>query len=154
MYANRRAVSAVLLGVFMLLITGCDTVDSPRQGTCEVIAEDPLLRITEARDEASGERIPQLLITDVIRNGSQIPPRSLSIADGATLVDSTSLRCDVPCGLGRVEGRYVLTVQAEGYASTDVSLGQVEYAEREERGPCPAITFRGSEEVTVFLPKR
>jgi hypothetical protein len=138
-----------VLGVVLLLVTGCDT--NATQGTCQVEWEDPLIRITEAKSRGSGESIPELILTDITLDGSKARVPLLSPDSGATVISEDSLRCAVPCGFATDEGEYNFTVSASNYRSRQVDMGQVEYDVREERGPCPAIIYRGSREVQLLL---
>ena len=138
-----------VLGVFVLSVPGCDS--SRTVGTCQVEWEDPLIRITEAQGRESGESIPELVLTDITLDGSKVRAPLLSPDSGATAVSEDSLRCTVPCGFAHDEGAYAFKVSAADYRSETVNLGPVEYDEREERGPCPAIIFRGSRAVQISL---
>jgi len=141
-------------GAFALLLTGCDSGGAIEVGSCGVDWEDPLIRITEAEGASSGESIPELILTDITRDGSKVRVPLLALASGTTAVSEDSLRCSVPCGFANDEGEYAFVVSAAGYQAKDINLGEVEYDEREERGPCPAITFRGSREVQISLSKK
>ena len=141
-----------VLGVFVLLVTGCDSTQTA--GTCQVEWEDPLIRITEAEDTSSNESIRELTLTDITRDGSDVRVPLLSLRSGAEALSEDSLRCSIPCGFANDEGEYAFTVSAPDYQSKEVDLGKVEYNEREERGPCPAIIYRGSREVQVSLSQK
>jgi len=141
-----------VLGAYMLVATGCDSRRTA--GTCQVEWEDPLIRITEAEGTSSGESIPELILTDITRDGSEVRVPLLSLRSGATALSEDSLRCSIPCGFANDEGEYAFVVLAADYQSKEVNLGEVEYDEREERGPCPAIIFRGSQEVQISLSEK
>ncbi|WP_263786367.1 hypothetical protein [Salinibacter grassmerensis] len=141
-----------VLGAYMLVATRCDSRRTA--GSCQVEWKDPLLRITEGKGTSSGESIPELILTDITRDGSEVRVPLLSLRSGATALNEDSLRCSIPCGFANDEGEYAFVVSAEDYQSKEVNLGEVEYDEREERGPCPAIIFRGSQEVQISLSKK
>lgn len=141
-----------VLGVVLLLVTGCDT--NATQGSCQVEREDPLIRITEAKSRGSGESIPELILTDITLDGSNARVPLLSPDSGATVISEDSLRCAVPCGFANNQGEYTFTVSAPNYQSKEVDLGRVEYDEREEIGSCPAIIYRGSREVQLSLSQK
>jgi len=141
-----------VLGAYAVAATGCDSRRTA--GTCQVEWEDPLIRITEAKGTSSGKSIPELILTDITRDGSDVRVPLLSLRSGATALSEDSLRCSIPCGFANDEGKYVFTVSASDYQSKEVDLGKVEYGEREERGPCPAIIYRGSREVQISLSQK
>jgi hypothetical protein len=147
-----RHVLLFVLGVLVLPVTGCDS--SRTDGTCQVEWEDPLIRITEAEGRGSGESIPELILTDITLDGSKVRVPLLSPDSGASALSEDSLRCAVPCGFANDEGEYTFVVSAADYQTKNINLGEVEYDEREERGPCPAIIFRGSREVQISLSKK
>lgn len=145
---------AVLLVEMVLLafLSACQVVDEdPRESPCDVNWEDPLIEITEARDSVSGDPVPELMLTEISRDGSEVVLLYLFTDTGAEVVNDDSLRCIIPCGFSNREGQYTLSVAAEGYQQKPVDLGRVEYDEREERGSCPSITFRGSTEFEFEL---
>lgn len=150
--SRSRYILLLVLGACALLTAGCDS--SRTVGSCEVDFEDPLIRITEAEGRGSGASIPELTLTDITLDGSEVRVPLLALESGATAGGEDSLRCSVPCGFGNDEGEYTFVVSAADYRSKKVDLGEVEYDEREERGSCPAIIFRGSREVQVSLSKK
>lgn len=148
-----RYPASLLVGMVLLaFLSACQVVDEgPRAGSCGVSWDDPLIEVKEAKDSVSGDPLPELMVTEMSRDGSEVVLPYLFTATGAEAVNDDSLRCTIPCGFGNQEGQYTLTVAAEGYQQKTVDLGQVEYDEREERGPCPSITFRGSTEFEFEL---
>lgn len=138
--------------VLLASLSACQVVDEDfRVGPCDVNWDDPLIEVTEARDSVSGDPLPELMVTEMSRDGSEVVPLYLFTDTGAEAVNDDSLRCTIPCGFGNQEGQYTLSLAAEGYQQKTVDLGHVEYDEREERGSCPSITFRGSTEFEFEL---
>ena len=148
---DRRSYGVLFLVSVALLLAGCDALEQS-VGPCDVRWESPLIEITHAKAEDSDEPISTVSLTNFVVDSNAIGPQFLEIDDEPNVeIDGDTLRCTIPCAFGRQQGNYAFTAAASGYESTRLELGEVEYTNREEEGPCPRIIFSGSQEVGIRL---
>src|SRR5687767_14124551 len=106
-----------------LLLAACDRYTV---GTCDVITGEPLITIDRVQDALSGAGIPVVTIGSVVFDGSVPFPGSGLVATGLPNHDATvvgdSLRCQVACGFGFLEGAYSMSINAAGYRDTTISF--------------------------------
>lgn len=141
-----RHLTAVVLAA--LLMAGCDLFGESKLGTCDVIKETPLIEITSATAVSSNESISTISLTDFVVEEDSVGMQFPGLREGENIeVEGDSL----VCSFARQQATYAFTASAPNYESKRVDLGDVEYANREEQGPCPRIIFSGSEEVSISL---
>jgi len=148
---GRLTYSVLFFVSVALLLAGCDAIEQG-VGPCDVRWKSPLIEITQAKADDSDKPISEVSLTNFVLDSNAIGPQYLDIDDAPNVeVDGDTLRCTVPCAFGRQQGNYAFTASASGYDSTRLELGEVEYTNREEEGPCPRIIFSGSQEIGIRL---
>jgi len=127
----------------VVVLEACDSV-----GACDHTYEDPVLTIVRV-EGSNAVSLTSVTISDVVvafRPVGDLSSLTAPPAFGLSLVNG-ELRCDIPCGVGVVEGRYEFTVKAPGYRDQRVTA-MASYPRFE--GGCPSRNS-GSTEISVLL---
>ena len=129
-----------------VLLAGCDIGAGP----CIHTFEEPILRITDARDATTNQAINTVLLTNVRVGGIwQAPALLMGKAERAAARGDT-LECTVPCAFATLGGPYRFEVQSPGYFRDSVAI-EAQY--RSFDGGCPSSS-RGSTQTSVRLTRR
>lgn len=140
---------AVLVGV--LILTSCGGSACPLDEVINI----PILTVQDATDASTGERIPQLVLSDISIQGQ---PQSggamqllVSTDSRNTTIEGNQLRCTIACAFSHTNGDYVFTVSAPGYVSKTVTVPSVRYTEFQHNG-CTNTATRGTSLAIVMDP--
>ena len=126
----------VVCGTTLSLLGACRGEMSP--GPCYHEFKSPILEFESATIAGSGASIATLRILGVSYRGADLDLADLAAGPsfGLTLEDNV-LICTVPCGLGTMDGRYIVSVSGDGVLSQSVI---VDARYEHEWGNCPSFS--------------
>lgn len=133
-----------------LLLAACDRYTV---GTCNVVTEGSLITIARVQNALNDADVPAVTIGSVVFDGGVPFPGSGLLAwpnhHGVTVVGD-SLRCEVACGFGMLEGTYSMSIHAAGYRDTTLTFNAT-YSSR--HGGCPLTLSDGKRLELRLLPR-
>src|SRR5688500_6696978 len=88
-----RRMRRLVLFTMIVLASGCDGLGA---GPCVHTFEDPVLRITQARDRASDAALPEVAITRVRILGYVQTPQLLTAVSERVVMRGDTLVCSIP----------------------------------------------------------
>lgn len=146
-----RVVQTASVALLLLTAGGCNGGMGCPMGYA---ADDPIVHIRDARNSATGARIPLLVLSSIKIGGRLqqtgdmsflVPLRARNVA-----IDGVTLRCTVACDFAAERGSYEFTASAPGYRDRVVSLPDVRPTQSERVGDCGYREF-GGVDVSVIL---
>lgn len=99
----------------------------------EIIIEDPILTIREARNASTGAPIPDVVLTNIHIQGQLQRGNDLEFVLGAdsrnAILGGDQLHCTLECAFGADDdnGEWRFTVSAPGYTTKTLTIPDVRY---------------------------
>ncbi len=139
----------VTLAFVALLCLRCNHQDGS-VGPCIHIYEEPVLNVLSVTDRVTNIRIGAVWVTEVLLDTTELDLLALrqGVSTNVSYSDS-GLYCIPPFGFGTQRGLYTLSLSADGYRDTVVSLPAA-YAVF--RGGCPSSNTGGTRVVVKMSP--
>lgn len=136
-------------GLATAAVAGAAGCTLPTAGNCSHAFLDPVVSITAATSQPTGQGISTVLLTDVRVGGTVVPVGFLLNEGRNATARGDTLVCGIPCGFGTTEGRYQATISAPGHVSRGLAF-TARY--QTFHGGCPSFNS-GSTTVTLSLDR-
>lgn len=135
--------------ILAIAVSRCDH-EEEFTGPCVHVYEEPVLNVLSVTNRATNQRLDAVWVRQVAFEGEDLDLLALrqSVSYRVSYTDS-GLYCNPPFGFGTANGHYTLSISADGFRDTVVTVSA---AYSIYRGGCPSSNSGGTKFVVQLKP--